>query len=129
MWSNPKVEIWRSEQHRRNVATLPCAACGRRNYTQAAHIGALADGKGLGWKVSDSRVASLCTLHPSFLAGARHTLEDGCHEKFDRREWLDIEGVLYDLSDESIYERASWVLLGRTYVLLIEGGLLKVGRA
>lgn len=49
--------LLRSEQHRRNVAALPCACCGKHGPTQCAHINF---GKALGRKVCDSLTFPLC---------------------------------------------------------------------
>jgi len=81
MWSNPKQVIWRSERHRRNVATLPCCVCGYEATSdspyksQAAHLGHTGDGKGLSLKVPDSRCVPLCPDRPGYI---------GCHTKMDR---------------------------------------------
>lgn len=65
-----KSPPFRSEALRRAVADLPCARCGIEGYTQSAHVGGVADGKGMGIKVSDARIAALCADRP----GVR-----GCH--------------------------------------------------
>ena len=41
-----KQPIFRSERLRKAVAAAPCACCGIWGYSQAAHIGGLAEGKG-----------------------------------------------------------------------------------
>src|SRR3974390_1672224 len=68
---------FRSETYRRYIASLPCAHCGLEGYSQAAHVGGLAEGKGGGLKVSDARCIPLCGDRPEVA---------GCHTKFDRHE-------------------------------------------
>ena len=110
MWSNPKVPIFRNETLLRQVATLPCVCCGIWGYTQAAHIGGLAEGKGGALKVSDSRIAALCTVHPD-PRGLGFPLALGCHEQFDQGKIDPSRGVEF---------------IALTYIALIEGGKLKV---
>lgn len=77
----PKLPaVFRSEQHRRNVAALPCANCGRWYRSQAAHMNGVEFGKGLGLKVSDALMFPLCTDN----AWGR-----GCHSMLD-------QGGVYD---------------------------------
>jgi hypothetical protein len=104
MWSNPKVPIWRSGQHRRNVATLPCVVCGIEGHTQAAHIGGLEHGKGRALKVPDSRVAALCSDRPGVV---------GCHTKHDQHH-------------PSMDSYSDAFLIAFTFILLLERGLLEV---
>jgi hypothetical protein len=101
-----KREIYRDERLRRAIASLACVCCGRHGYTQSAHIGGVAEGKGMRLKVSDSLEAALCTVHPegSFLV-------DGCHEKFDQ----------YKIDNDR-----GWEFIAKTYVALIEAGLIRV---
>lgn len=103
-----KTPIYRDEKLRRAIATLPCVCCGRHGYTQAAHIGGVAEGKGMRLKVSDSLEAALCTLHPE----GGH-LVAGCHEKFDQ----------YQIDNDR-----GWEFIAKTYAALIEAGLLKVAK-
>lgn len=49
--------LLRSEQHRRNVAALSCACCGRRGPNQAAHANIT---KGMGLKACDRLTFPLC---------------------------------------------------------------------
>lgn len=72
--------VYRSEQHRRNVAALPCANCGREKNSQAAHMNGVEFGKGLGLKVSDALMFPLC---------ADNAWGRGCHSKLD-------QGGIYD---------------------------------
>ncbi|WP_454004987.1 hypothetical protein [Alcaligenes sp. Marseille-Q7550] len=77
----PKPQgVYRSERHRRNVAALPCANCGRWGRSQAAHMNGVEFGKGLGLKVSDALMFPLCVDE----VGVR-----GCHSLLD-------QGGIYD---------------------------------
>lgn len=64
-----------SEQHRRNVAQLPCAECGLEGYSQAAHANHHLFGKGRGMKSSDLATFPLC---------ATRIGEVGCHVRHDQ---------------------------------------------
>lgn len=66
--------VFRSEQHRRNVAALPCINCGIEKRSQAAHLNLLALGKGRGWKVSDALTIPLCVDQVGAI---------GCHVRLD----------------------------------------------
>jgi len=77
-------------------------------YSQAAHVGGLADGKGRGLKVPDSHVAALCAPHPSNKAGI---LVPGCHADFD---------------EHRIDADRGWEFIAKTYIWLIEDGRLRV---
>jgi hypothetical protein len=55
-----KFKYWRSKQHLKNVASLPCQHCGLEGKTQAAHSNMAQHGKGRGIKASDEFVAALC---------------------------------------------------------------------
>lgn len=74
------LAVYRSEQHRRNVAALPCANCGRWHRSQAAHMNGIEFGKGLGLKVSDALMFPLCT---------DNGWGRGCHSMLD-------QGGVYD---------------------------------
>lgn len=52
-----KSRPYRSEKHRRLIASLPCIACGLEGFTQAAHRN---EGKGLAIKACDSQMMPLC---------------------------------------------------------------------
>lgn len=52
-----KLTRLRSEKHRRHVAMLACACCGRPGPSQAAHANF---GKGMGLKACDSQCFPLC---------------------------------------------------------------------
>ena len=64
-----------SEQHRRNVAILPCVECGIEGYSQAAHANGYHFGKGRGIKSSDLATFPLCCTRPG---------EVGCHVRHDQ---------------------------------------------
>lgn len=63
----------RSPKYLREVATLPCANCGREGASQAAHINR---GKGMAMKAGDNKTFPLCT----FTLGAGKT---SCHYQYD----------------------------------------------
>lgn len=64
----------RSEQHRKNVAELPCAACGLEGHSQAAHSNDSQFGKGARLKADDFATFPLCAPRLGIL---------GCHYKHD----------------------------------------------
>ena len=51
---------YRSEKLKRAVASLPCQVCGIQGWTQASHSNQLRDGKGMGIKAHDYRLAAIC---------------------------------------------------------------------
>ena len=80
--------VFRSRQHRMNVAALDCVSCGRSKRSQAAHLNLLAAGKGLGLKASDALLVPLCCDE----LGRR-----GCHHQLD-------QGAAYDKSTSAAYQ-------------------------
>lgn len=56
----PKDKPYRNEKLRRAVATLPCQLCGLEGSTQASHSNQQRDGRGVGHKTHDFRIAALC---------------------------------------------------------------------
>ncbi len=56
-----------SEQHRRNVAALPCAECGLEGFSQAAHANNSEFGKGRGMKSNDFATFPLCCTRPGIV--------------------------------------------------------------
>lgn len=64
----------RSEQHRRNVASLPCACCGIEGYSQAAHPNNAEFGKGYSIKSDDLLTFPLCCQRVGI---------PGCHYEHD----------------------------------------------
>jgi hypothetical protein len=103
----PKSPHYESRPLRQLIATLECVRCGIEGYTQCAHMGGVAQGKGLGYKVSDSRCAALCGPHPN----AEGEIVVGCHAEVG-------EGH----GDHGL----EWI--ARTFILLVERGLLVVKR-
>ena len=55
-----KFNYFRSKNHLKNVADLPCQHCGAEGQTQAAHSNWAKHGKGRGIKASDEYTAALC---------------------------------------------------------------------
>ena len=80
--------VFRSRQHRMNVAALPCVCCGRSGRSQDAHLNLLAAGKGMGLKASDALSVPLCCDEP----GRR-----GCHHQLD-------QGAAYDKATSVAYQ-------------------------
>lgn len=77
--------LLRSEKHRRTVAKMACACCGRPGPSQAAHANIT---KGMALKACDSLVFPLCPpCH-------RHHDQGGIakHERW-QREWNYVDGV------------------------------------
>lgn len=68
----PKPQPVRDADYLRLVATLPCAWCGVRGLSQAAHAN---QGKGMGTKSSDATAMPLCGPRPG---------EVGCHALVDQ---------------------------------------------
>jgi len=60
MTARPKFNYFRSKQHLKNVASLPCQNCYIEGQTQAAHSNLAEHGKGRSIKASDEYVAALC---------------------------------------------------------------------
>lgn len=80
--------VFRSRQHRMNVAALSCACCGRYGRSQAAHLNILASGKSMGRKASDALIVPLCADE----IGRR-----GCHHQLD-------QGGVYDKATSAAYQ-------------------------
>lgn len=78
------------------VRTLPCAHCGLPGPSEASHSNSLTDGKGMGIKAHDHRIAALChTCHVDLDQGSRM-------DKQQRREFFNEAhrrtiGWLFDL--------------------------------
>lgn len=76
MTAIPKFNYFRSKQHLKNVAELPCQNCYIEGQTQAAHSNWSEHGKGRGIKSSDEYTAALCQkCHTELDQGARLTKE------------------------------------------------------
>jgi hypothetical protein len=72
----PKFNYFRSKQHLKNVASLPCQNCYIEGQTQAAHSNWSEHGKGRGIKASDEFTAALCqSCHLELDQGARLSKE------------------------------------------------------
>ncbi|HKR45463.1 MAG TPA: hypothetical protein VJU59_38310 [Paraburkholderia sp.] len=80
--------------------------CGVEKYTQAAHMNL---GKGQGIKASDAALAALCCDRP----GMR-----GCHALLD-------QGGIFTKAERRAFELE---MVAKTYIALMERGLLKVSR-
>lgn len=70
-----KASVYRSEQHRRRIAMLPCINCGIYGISQAAHLNLSALGKGAGLKTSDALLVPLCAADYN---------NKGCHHMLDQ---------------------------------------------
>ncbi len=63
---------YKNEKLRRAVASLPCQLCGLDGQTQASHSNQSRDGRGIGRKTHDYRLAALCqTCHYEIDYGLR----------------------------------------------------------
>ncbi len=72
----PKFNYFRSKQHLKNVAELPCQNCYIEGQTQAAHSNWAEHGKARGLKASDEFTAALCfKCHHELDQGARLSKE------------------------------------------------------
>ena len=91
-----KHKRMRSEKHRRNVASLNCAICGRHGPSQCAHVNAT---KGIGIKACDSLTFPACP---------------DCHREHDtgRRgekiEWWTKEWELVDYTRAQLLRLNLW---------------------
>jgi len=91
--SYPKFKYWRSKQHLKNVASLPCQHCGIEGYTQAAHSNMAIHGKGRGIKASDEFTVALCSnCHHTLDAGNNLTKEEKQQMWWNafRNTWLEL---------------------------------------
>jgi hypothetical protein len=88
-----KFKYWRSKQHLKNVASLPCQICGLEGQTQAAHSNLSIHGKGRSIKASDEYTVALCfACHHDLDAGHRLTKDEKQKMYFDalRNTWLEL---------------------------------------
>lgn len=67
----------KDKKFRQYIASLPCMQCKIESYSQAAHLGGLAHGKGKGCKACDSTCRPLCCDRPGVT---------GCHTKLDQHK-------------------------------------------
>lgn len=89
----PKFSYWRSKQHLKNVAFLPCQHCGLEGQTQAAHSNLAIHGKARALKASDEFTAALCfACHHDLDAGHRLTKNQKEKMFFDAldRTWFEL---------------------------------------
>lgn len=96
MTAFPKSKPWRSEKHRRLIASMDCAICGRHAPSQCAHVNF---GKGLGLKTSDALAFPACPE---------------CHRKHDQGGLLtkeqrhQLEWELVDATRSKLIRRNQW---------------------
>lgn len=99
--------LLRSESHRRNVAALPCAACGKQGQSQCAHANAT---KGMGIKVCDSLTFPLChECHMDHDQGGHLTRNQRWKKEWEHADYTRAELIRKNLWNESIekhYQRA-----------------------
>ena len=88
--------LLRSEQHRRNVADLRCAACGKFGPSQCAHVNF---GKGGALKACDSLTFPLCP------ACHRHHDQGGIAKDVRRR----LEWEYVDYTRAELMQRGLWM--------------------
>lgn len=94
----PKNKTWRSEKHRRLIASLNCAECGKYGPSQCAHINF---GKGFGLKVSDALTFPLCPdCHRNHNQGGHITKQE---------RWLK-EWNLLDATRAELIARNQWLI-------------------
>ena len=89
----PKFNYWRSKQHLKNVASLPCQHCGREGQTQAAHSNLAIHGKARSLKSSDEYTAALCfPCHHELDAGGKLNKQEKQEMWFRafRNTWLEL---------------------------------------
>lgn len=101
----PKNKPWRSEKHRKLVATLSCAICNKRGPSQCAHINF---GKSMGSKVSDILTFPACpNCHREHDQGGRMS-RDERHlkewELVDKKRAALISKSLWTPADEAQYQ-------------------------
>ena len=73
---------YHSEERVEWVKRQPCAKCGVVGYSQNAHT----EGGGMGRKAGYDTIVPLCGPRPRRF-GVDPSLYEGCHAKFDRREF------------------------------------------
>lgn len=96
---------FRSEKLRRAVASLCCMVCGRDGETQASHSNQQRDGKGMGIKAHDYRLAALCAnCHREIDQGANLSKEER-RNAWDEAHRATI-GALFEAGLIDVKERA-----------------------
>lgn len=94
--------VFRSVDHRKNVAALPCARCGVIGFGQCAHANF---SKGLGIKASDALTFSLWCSRPGIV---------GCHVLHDqggiytRQERAKLEWEYVDAARAALIQQNKW---------------------
>lgn len=103
----PKENRLRSEKHRRNVASLNCAVCGRHGPSQCAHANAT---KGIAIKSCDSLTFPLCpSCHRHHDTGERGTRYERYKKEWELVDKTRAQLLLVDLWTREIeahYQRA-----------------------
>ena len=100
--------MYRNEDLRRAIASLPCMECGLEGQSQHAHGNSLVWGKGRGIKSHDWAAFPLCADQPGKI---------GCHTKHDQR--MDSMNKSERIDHEAM-------LIAKTFGMLMERGLLEV---
>jgi len=105
--------LLRNEQHRKNVAALPCARCGIVGFSQAAHANAT---KGGGIKTCDSLTFPLCCDRPGVRGchnqhdqGGIYTREERVLKEWEYADWARAELIrrgLWSANTEAHYQKA-----------------------
>ena len=105
--------LLRSEQHRKNVAALPCVVCGIEKFSQAAHPNF---DKGLALKNCDSLTFPLCCDRPGVRGCHSQHDQGGIYTKQERaqKEWEHIDATRaqlirqnkWDAATEAAYQKA-----------------------
>jgi len=96
----PKFKYFRSKQHLKNVASLPCQHCGLEGSTQAAHSNwAKYGNKGKGVKASDEYTAALCVNH-------HYEIDQG--SKLTKEERIDMWEKAHRKTIERLIELDLW---------------------
>lgn len=91
----PKIKTWRSEKHRRLVATIPCLKCGNPA-VQVCHANAT---KGMSIKASDVLTFPLCVHH--------HAEHDRSGQLEKQERWR-TEWELVDRTRSILIQRNQW---------------------
>jgi hypothetical protein len=97
--ARPKFTYTRSRKLLQAVADLPCQACGREGYTQAAHSNQSCHGKGRGIKASDVYTAALCDVCHS-------ALDQGSH--LTREQRVELWGNAWRKTVKALLSAGTW---------------------
>lgn len=98
--------LLRSEQHRKNVAALPCAVCRIEKFSQAAHPNF---DKGMAMKNCDSLTFPLCCDRPGVLGCHSQHDQGGIYTKQERaqKEWEHIDATRAQLIRQNKWDAAT----------------------